>query len=420
MAPPQQFCPSCPEPGNRFAPQNDLFIGVLSGTSIDGIDVGLVDFSTPRPDLVASRMHPIPHELRKRLMVVCAGRDEDTSRDDVDELAELDVLVGNLFAEAVTALREQVGLQPAEIRAIGSHGQTVRHRPMGHTSGHNTPFTLQIADPNIIAERTGITTVADFRRRDMAAGGQGAPLVPAFHHAVFQDTQTNRVVVNIGGIANITILPAGSHGEIAGFDTGPGNILLDAWAGVHLDVPMDSYGDWALQGRSHAVLLEKLRNDHYFSLPPPKTSGREHFNLDWLRACVTGIHPMPSPADIQRTLSDLTVTTLRDAIGEYAPACQEVFVCGGGARNPLLLNGLKAQLPHCLVDTTARCGLDPDWVEAMTFAWLAKRRLDGLPGNAPSVTGARHLAVLGAIYPGSETGNFFAASEFTYALPPNP
>ncbi|NNJ84037.1 MAG: anhydro-N-acetylmuramic acid kinase [Gammaproteobacteria bacterium] len=371
--------------------ENRLFIGALSGTSMDGVDAGLVDFGAPRPALVASRMHPIPAELRARLISVCTN----TGKDTVDELATLDVLLGELFAEAVMALLEQTGREPAEIRAIGSHGQTVRHRPTG-----DSPFTLQIADPNIIAERTSIMTVADFRRRDMAAGGQGAPLVPAFHHAMFQSPRKNRVVINIGGISNITILPARSD-EITGFDTGPGNVLLDAWAAVNLGVPMDVDAHWARQGQCDAPLLERFRRDPYFSLPPPKTSGREYFNLDWLHSCVADIHPAPSPVDIQRTLCDLTVTTLRDAIGQYAPDCQEVFVCGGGAWNPLLMEGLDGQLPHCLVDTTARHGVDPDWVEAMAFAWLAKQRLDGLPGNVPSVTGARHPVMLGAVYPGA-------------------
>ena len=374
---------------------------------MDGIDVGLAGFGTSRPSLMASRMHSMPPKLRQRLMDVCAGM----GRDNVDELAALDVLLGELFAEAVTALREQTGLRPDDIRAIGSHGQTVRHRPPpGPTPGTDTPgtdrpgndpaFTLQIGDPNIIAERTGITTVADFRRRDMAAGGQGAPLVPAFHGAMFQSPRIDRAVVNIGGIANITILPAGDDEEITGFDTGPGNTLLDAWAQTHLGVPMDAHGRWARQGNSHPALLERFREDPYFSLPPPKTSGREYFNPAWLYSCIADIHPAPSPMDIQRTLCDLTVTAIRDAIGQYAPACQEVFICGGGARNPLLLQGLREQLSHCLVNTTAAHGIDPDWVEAMAFAWLAKRRLDGLPGNVPSVTGARHPAVLGAIYPG--------------------
>jgi len=263
------------------------------------------------------------------------------------------------------------------------------------------PFTLQIADPNIIAERTGITTVADFRRRDMAAGGQGAPLVPAFHRAMFESVGKDRVVVNIGGMANITILPAGSGAPIIGFDTGPGNVLLDAWAKTHLGTPMDTHGHWARQGRTHAALLARFRADPYFSLPPPKTSGREYFNRDWLDSCIADVHPTPSPADIQRTLCDLDAATLRDAILQWAPDCREVFLCGGGARNPLLREGIDAQLPGCRVDTTAAHGIDPDWVEAMAFAWLARQRLDGLPGNVPQVTGARRPVMLGAVYPGA-------------------
>jgi len=378
-----------------------LFIGLLSGTSIDGIDAALVDFHASNPVLLASRVHPIPIKLRERLITACGDRQPGG----VDELASLDALLGHLFADAAIRLLAQTGHHPGHIRAIGSHGQTIRHRPDATPS-----FTLQIADPNIIAERTGITTVADFRRRDIAAGGQGAPLVPAFHKAVFQkagesgkekaEKERDRVIVNIGGITNITILPADPDAPVTGFDTGPGNILLDAWAMLHLGVPMDTDGRWAQQGKTHEGLLRRLRDDAYFSAPPPKTTGRERFNPEWLQACIAQLHPTPAPDAIQRTLCDLTVTTLRDAITTHAPACREVLVCGGGAQNPLLLQGIRQQLPHCIVDTTQRYGIHPDWVEAMAFAWLAKQRLDGLPGNLPSVTGARHPVVLGAIYPG--------------------
>nr|VFK22269.1 MAG: anhydro-N-acetylmuramic acid kinase [Candidatus Kentron sp. MB]VFK32659.1 MAG: anhydro-N-acetylmuramic acid kinase [Candidatus Kentron sp. MB]VFK76018.1 MAG: anhydro-N-acetylmuramic acid kinase [Candidatus Kentron sp. MB] len=370
-----------------------LFIGLLSGTSMDGIDAGLVDFGVPNPMLVASRVYPIPAELRERLMMACGHVQRD--QDYVDEIGSLDGLLGHLFADAVMALLEQTGNRPDDVRAIGSHGQTIRHRPR-----NQPPFTLQIGDPNIIAERTGITTVADFRRRDMAAGGEGAPLVPAFHQFVFQQLGESRVVANIGGMANITILSAKSSEPITGFDTGPGNVLLDVWAALHLGAPMDTDGRWAGEGKTHEGLLRRLRNDDYFSAPPPKTAGRERFNLDWLHRCIADIRPTPVPADIQRTLCELTVTTLRDAIMTHAPACREVLVCGGGARNPMLLQGLKERLPHCLVDTTHRYGIHPDWVETMAFAWLAERRLLGLPGNVPSVTGARHPVVLGAVYPG--------------------
>jgi len=376
--------------------KRDLFIGLLSGTSMDGIDAGLVDFDTSsHPKLIASRMHPMPMELRERLMLICA----DNGKDYVDELAKLDALLGHAFAEAAIALIKQTDFQFTDIRAIGTHGQTIRHRPTNHT-----PFTLQIADPNIIAERTGITTIADFRRRDMAAGGQAAPLVPAFHQAVFQNTTITRVVINIGGISNITILPAKSESQsnnrIIGFDTGPGNVLLDTWAKIHLGAPMDEHGRWAKQGKSDPRLLERLCSDRYFSMPPPKTTGREWFNLDWLEKCIADVTPLPPPVDVQRTLCDLTVTTLRDAILNHAPTCQEVLICGGGSRNPMLTYGLKTHLPDCLVDTTTYYSIDPDWVEAMAFAWLARQRLYGLPGNIPSVTGARHSVVLGAIYPG--------------------
>nr|VFK77835.1 MAG: anhydro-N-acetylmuramic acid kinase [Candidatus Kentron sp. SD] len=357
---------------------------------MDGIDAALVDFSPRDPVLLASWIHPIPIKLRNRLIAASEHRG-----DRLDELANLDALLGHLFADAVVHLMKQTGHHPIHVRAIGSHGQTIRHR-----ADAPIPFTFQIADPNIIAERTGITTVADFRRRDMAAGGQGAPLVPAFHKAVFHRIGQNRVIVNIGGIANITILPAEEDDPVFGFDTGPGNTLLDAWATRHLGAPMDNDGRWAAQGKTHQGLLQRLRDDDYFSASPPKTTGRERFNSDWLDASIADIHPLPSQVDIQRTLCDLTVTTIRDAITTHAPGCREVLLCGGGAKNPLLSQGLDQQFPNCLVDTTSRYGIHPDWVEAMAFAWLARQTLDGLPGNLPSVTGARHPVVLGAICPG--------------------
>ena len=286
---------------------------------------------------------------------------------------------------AEPAARQRVSI-PAHVAAIGSHGQTICHRPNGAF-----PFTLQIGDPSVIAERTGILTVADFRRGDVAAGGQGAPLLPALHAAVLADPAIPRAILNLGGIANLTLLVPGQ--EVLGFDTGPANCLLDAWAARHLGTERDNGGAWASSGTVDRDLLARCLDDPYFAAAPPKSTGREVFNLDWLDARVhTGI----APADVQATLLALSARTIADALRANAPATREVFACGGGVHNPALMDALRAELPGVRVDTTAALGLDPDFVEAAGFAWLAHARLAGEPGNLPSVTGARRPRVLGA------------------------
>ena len=314
----------------------------------------------------------------------------------LDRFAALDVAMGHVFADAVVALIEKSAFAAADIRAVGSHGQTVRHSPSG-----SVPHTVQIGDPNIIVERTGITTVADFRRRDVAAGGQGAPLVPAFHQAVFREPDVARVVVNIGGIANITVLPADMKTPVTGFDTGPGNVLLDAWASEHLAEPMDRDGRWAERATTDPALLEIFCSDDYFLAPPPKSTGREYFDLDWIRAKVDRTESTVSPEQIQRTLCDLTVVTVGDAVMRYGGESKELLVCGGGVHNPILLEGLEAYLNGWRVQSTAAYGVDPDWVEAAAFAWLAHQTVEGLPGNLPSVTGASRPVILGGIYSAS-------------------
>uniref|UniRef100_UPI00262F5649 anhydro-N-acetylmuramic acid kinase n=1 Tax=Dokdonella sp. TaxID=2291710 RepID=UPI00262F5649 len=287
------------------------------------------------------------------------------------------------------ALLREAGIDRDEVSAIGSHGQTVRHRVGG---AH--PFTLQIGDASVIAERTGIATVADFRRADVAAGGQGAPLLPALHAAVFSDAAVPRAILNLGGIANLTLL---QHGRDAiGFDSGPANCLLDAWAERHLGKPRDDDGVWARSGQVDAGLLAALLADPYFAAPPPKSTGREDFNLAWLDARLpAGL----APADVQATLLALSAHTIADAVRTHAPAMREIYACGGGVHNGALMNALRAQLPGLKVDSTAALGLHPDYVEAAGFAWLARARLIGEPGNLPSVTGARGPRLLGAIYP---------------------
>ena len=280
----------------------------------------------------------------------------------------------------------------AEVRAIGSHGQTIAHHPRALH-----PCTVQIGDPNVIAERTRITTVADFRRRDLAAGGEGAPLACAFHRAAMSRPDRQRAVVNIGGIANITILPA--DGDVTGFDSGPGNTLMDGWAERHLGVDMDRDGAWASAGRVDETLLGRLRADPYFEKAPPKSTGREYFNLNWLEGRLHSERRTLPPEDVQSTLCALSAATIAHGIEEFAGREAEVLVCGGGAHNPALMEALRQRLPARKLETTAAAGIGPDWVEAAAFAWLARQTLCGMPGNLPAVTGARRSVVLGAIHP---------------------
>ena len=367
-----------------------LHIGLISGTSTDAVDAALVDLTSRGIELVATHSEAIPADLASALRTVI-----DSPRIDRATFWQLDVRVGRLFAEAALNLLDSAGVEASRVRAIGSHGQTVYHAPEGEY-----PSTVQIGDPNVIAERTGITTVADLRRRDMAAGGQGAPLATAFHAAVFRSGDHDRVALNIGGIANVTILPADLGAPVIGFDTGPGNTLMDVWIQRVRGASMDTDGAWARSGRCHRRLLELLASDPYFALPAPKSTGRELFNLPWLDAWLARLEETPEPEDVQRTLCELTVTSVAGAISRHAPETREVLVCGGGAHNRLVMERLAEALAPVDVHTTQVLGFDPDWVEAATFAWLAGRTLDGLPGNLPSVTGASRPVVLGAVYRG--------------------
>ncbi|KAB2899510.1 MAG: anhydro-N-acetylmuramic acid kinase [Dokdonella sp.] len=363
-----------------------LYLGLISGTSADGIDAALVQFApegaTPR--LIAARTQPYPAPLRERVLALAQGEAAIA----LDDYGALDVEVGGCFAQAAQALLDSAGVAAAEVVAIGSHGQTVRHR-----IGDARRFTLQVGDPSVIAERTGIVTVADFRRADVAAGGQGAPLLPALHAAVFAAPAIPRAVLNLGGIANLTLLAPGA--AVTGFDTGPANCLLDAWAQRHLGQPQDADGAWARSGRSDATLLGQLLADPYFALAPPKSTGREHFNVAWLDARLpAGI----AAADVQATLLDLSTRSIAAALQRHAPATRELYACGGGVHNAALMAALRAQLPGIALASTAALGVDPDYVEAVGFAWLARARLCGEPGNLPSVTGARGPRLLGAVY----------------------
>lgn len=369
---------------------SELYLGLMSGTSADGIDAALVRFEgegrTLRCELVHGNTFSWDATLRGQLVALGQGADTVS----LDDLGMLDGRIALAFAEAALSLLQAAGVPRGRVRAIGSHGQTVRHRPQG-----DPPFTWQLGDGNVIAERCGIATVADFRRRDVAAGGQGAPLMPAFHAALLGSSNEDRAALNLGGIANFTLLPAA--GDVRGFDTGPANALLDAWCERHTGRPYDADGAFAASGQVNPTLLARLLADPWFALPPPKSTGREHFHLDWLQARMEDTSL--APADVQATLLDLTARTIADALHMSQPDTRRVLACGGGVRNPVLMARLAAYLPQAVVESTAAHGLDPDYVEAMGFAWLARETLAGRPGNLPAVTGASGRRVLGTVYP---------------------
>jgi len=363
------------------------FIGLMSGTSLDGIDVALVRIESGHPSLVTAKEHPWPEDLRRRLFDL-----RQKASISLLDLGELDVLCGETFALATKELLEKSGHAPEEITAIGSHGQTIYHHP--HPP---LPFSTQLGDPNIIAQRTGITTVADFRRRDLAAGGEGAPLVPLFHQQMFQDPKRNRAILNIGGIANLTLLPSEGPAS-AGFDSGPGNCLMDQWIQHHLGRPFDENGQWASSGKIVPKLLARLLQDPYFERPPPKSTGTEHFSLGYLQGHLKELEHAPAE-DVQATLLTLSAKTIASHLTRWAPETEEVLVCGGGSHNRRLMEELTANLAPARLGTTREAGIDPDWVEAMAFAWLAARTLAGEAGNLPSATGALQPVVLGGVYP---------------------
>ena len=371
-----------------------LYLGLISGTSADGIDAALVRFDNDDPqsrcELVHGRTFAWDAALRVRLVELGQGGELAS----LDEFGTLDVRTAEAFADAALSLLRDAGVAASEVRALGSHGQTVRHRPRGAAHDGRFPFTLQLGDGNVIAERTGIATVADFRRRDVAAGGHGAPLLPALHAALLSSRDEDRAVLNLGGIANLTLLPV--QGEVRGFDTGPANALMDAWCERHTGKAFDANGEFAASGGVDATLLARLLDDAWFALPPPKSTGREQFHLDWLASKLAGSE---SPADVQATLLELSTATVADALLAAQPGTNRVLACGGGVHNPRLLARIAARLPGVIVESTSVHGVDPDFVEAMGFAWLARQTLLGRPGNLPSVSGARGPRVLGAVHP---------------------
>lgn len=360
----------------------EFYVGLMSGTSLDGIDAALVDFSDARPCCLATHFSPYSEDLRTAALAIQAP-----GSDELHRAALLANQLADVYAAAVNQLVAKAGVAPHSIRAIGCHGQTVRHVP---ASG----YTLQLNNPARLAEKTGIAVVADFRSRDIAAGGQGAPLVPAFHDVAFRVPDRHRVIANIGGIANLTDLAPGK--PTGGFDCGPGNMLLDAWILRHRGVPYDEGGRWAGQGQVLPELLARLRSDAFFAAPPPKSCGREEFGIAWLDSRLDGSE---APADVQATLVAITAAGIVDATQRWCGCPAELYVCGGGAHNAALMAALRAGIPAATIDTTAVLGMPPDWVEAVAFAWLAFRTLHHLPGNLPEVTGAKGPRILGAVYP---------------------
>lgn len=359
----------------------DLYVGLMSGTSLDGVDAVLAEFPLPKATkLLGTYYQPYPPELKARLLSLHHSQS--------DELHLAHVLsreLADMYAQSVQALLENSDTPPARIAAIGCHGQTIRHRP-------DAGYTVQLVNGARLAELTGITSIVDFRSRDIAAGGQGAPLVPAFHAAMLSSANERRAIVNIGGISNLTNLPI--TGGVSGFDCGPGNMLMDAWALQHLGRPVDESGTWAASGKVLPDLLKRLMAHVFFSAAPPKSAGREQFNLEWLQNMLNGSE---APEDIQATLLELTAVSIVEAAKSHCKGFDALYVCGGGVHNNTLMKRL-AELADKPVRSTSALDIDPDWMEALAFAWLAKQCLEGKPGNLPAVTGAHGPRVLGAIY----------------------
>jgi len=360
-----------------------LYIGVMSGTSLDGLDIALIE-QHEQPRLLATHYIPMPADLRQALLALCASGPDEIAR-----AALAENRWATLAAEGINHLLGEQGLQADAIRAIGSHGQTIRHEPA-------RCFTVQIGNPALLAELTGICVVGDFRRRDVAAGGQGAPLVPAFHEALFGHIGQRLAVLNVGGFSNLSLIEQDQ--PVHGFDCGPGNVLMDAWIERKRGQAYDADGSWAASGTPQTDLLNSLLSDPFFAGSGPKSTGREVFNLPWLDGHLAQL-PQYRDEDVQATLLELTARSIVDSLHQAQQGTEALLVCGGGARNGALMARLATLLPAAQVASTAAHGVDPDWVEGMAFAWLAHCCLEGIPANRPSVTAAKGLRVLGAIYP---------------------
>ncbi|WP_426142860.1 anhydro-N-acetylmuramic acid kinase [Pseudomonas sp. DWP3-1-2] len=360
-----------------------FYIGVMSGSSLDGIDIALLE-QDERPRLLATHYIPMPDELRAELLGLCSSGPDELARAGIAEQKWV-----KLAAQGVLTLLSEQNMVAGQIRAIGSHGQTIRHEPA-------RGFSVQIGNPALLAELTEITVVSDFRRRDIAAGGQGAPLVPAFHEALFDDNKDRRAVLNIGGFSNLSLIELDR--PVTGFDCGPGNVLLDAWIQSQRDQSYDKNGAWGASGHVEPELLKSLLSDRFFLTKGPKSTGREVFNLEWLHDHLSHL-PTLAPENVQATLMELTALTITESLQSAQSETKELLICGGGAHNVALTDRLAQLLPNTKVSSTEAFGVDPDWVEAMAFAWLAHCCLEGVPANRPTVTGAKGLRVLGAIYP---------------------
>ncbi|MDI1232270.1 MAG: anhydro-N-acetylmuramic acid kinase [Methylobacter sp.] len=366
----------------------ELYIGLMSGTSLDGIDAALVDFKDNKVELIEFEYLPFSDEIQSTIQRLS----KPDALISLKEYGTMDTRLGVLFAESVNTLLAKADIPASAVNAIGSHGLTIYHAPE-----IKRPFSLQIGDPNIIAELTGITTVADFRRRDIAAKGQGAPLVPAFHQAVFHHPNEHRCIVNVGGIANITVLPKQLSAQVIGFDTGPGNTLMDLWIKLHRNLSYDKNGAWGKSGNIDHDLVALLKQDAYFNTAPPKSTGKEYFSLPWVYQYFDAFSY--NAEDIQASLCFLTAITICDAIKKYAPATERILICGGGIHNGYLLELIQQHI-GCPVESTEKYHLHPDHVEAMAFAWLARQTMNNLPGNLKEVTGAINSVILGGIYQG--------------------
>lgn len=369
--------------------QIEYYIGVMSGTSLDGIDVVLVSIEHNQCQMISHHSHPMPEKIKQKILAMCSGQFTT-----LKQIGELDHQLGLLFSEAVLSLLNHPNcpVSATQIRAIGNHGQTLYHQPDGEY-----PFTLQLGDANLIAAKTGIDTIADFRRKDMAYGGQGAPLVPAFHRTLFAHTDSCLVVLNIGGIANISVINPDQ--SILGYDTGPGNVLIDSWCMQHQGTPFDRDARFAQRGCVQYEWLLQMQHDEYFSRPAPKSTGREYFNHNWITSQLKNYSKPLTPEDVQRTLTELTAVSICEQVKKHQyGTAPSLLVCGGGAQNPLIMQQLKKHLPHWQVATTEQFGIDSEFMEAMAFAWLAYRRIHDLPSNLPQVTGARKEVSLGVIY----------------------
>ena len=363
---------------------SDLYIGLMSGTSLDGADGVLVDFSGAKLRVLASATESFSNEFRAELLAL-----NSPSPNELHRAAMAANQLAVVYANVVEALILGSGVAAKDIKAIGAHGQTVRHQPA-------LGYTTQLNNPALLAERSGIDVVADFRSRDVAAGGQGAPLVPAFHQSVFGQPDQATLVLNIGGISNLSVLPA--SGSVLGFDCGPGNALMDAWVAQHTGQRFDDGGQWAASGQLIPELLASLLDEPYFSMPPPKSTGRDLFSMAWL---ATKLKPFAAqrPEDVQNTLTEFTASACTLGASSYLKNSKELIVCGGGAFNQHLMQRLQVGLPALKVVSSSTHGLPPLQVEAAAFAWLARQTVKRLPGNLPSVTGAAGLRILGAIYP---------------------